>query len=153
MMRKEIVMKMLLEKLKAAFGGAGHPSYRISIDAKTDIINVADSDYEYESVVFKATYDEAFDSFYYTGDNIDSSILRALVEIEDAIAEEYPYPEETVVYEVFMNSKDYPDTYDMWGMYLTIEKAIATMHELKRKNPNIEYYIQKKTIIKERVMV
>ena len=153
MKEKSIVMKMLFEKLNAAFGGSGYPSYRISIDAKTDIINVADNDYEYESVVFKVTYDEAFDSFYYTGDNIDSSILRALVDIEDAIAKEYPYPEETVAYEVFMNSEYYPNTYDKYGTYLTIEKAIATMHELKRENPNIEYYIQKKTIITERVII
>ena len=55
MKEKSIVMKMLFEKLNAAFSGSGYPSYRISIDDKTDMITVADSDYEYEPVVFKST--------------------------------------------------------------------------------------------------
>ena len=144
---------MLFEKLKAAFSGSGYPSYRISIDAKTDIINVADNDYEYESVVFKVTYDEAFDSFYYTGDNIDSSILRALVDIENAIEEEYPYPEEIVEYSVYGNREDNPDAYGPWCDFTTLDEAREEMNEIKERFPDRDFYILKTTTIEEKIIL
>lgn len=153
MKEKSIVMKMLFEKLKAAFGGVGCPSYKISIDAKTDIINVADSDYEYEPIVFKVTYNEAFDSFYYTGDNIDSSILRALVNIENAIEEEYPYPEEIVEYSVYVSVKNDPDAYEPWCTFNTLEDTKSQMDELKPRFPDRDFYILKTTTIEEKVIL
>lgn len=144
MMRKEIVMKMLLEKLKAAFGGAGHPSYKITVDeGKTGVIEVTDR--ECESVYFDVIYDEDVESFIYAGDNIDSATLRALVEIEDAIAEEYPCPEEEVLYELMVGGtccRSYNHLYD----------AIEKKRDLE-ENSGLVCYINKKTTITERVIV
>lgn len=152
MMRKEIVMKMLFEKLKAAFGGVGYPSYRITVDeGKTGVIEVTDR--ECESVYFDAIYDEDAESFIYAGDNIDSAMLRTLVEIEDAIAEEYPYPEEIVEYSVYVSMKNDPDAYEPWCTFNTLEETKYEMDELKPRFPDRDFYILKTTTIEERVIV
>lgn len=147
MMRKEIVMKMLFEKLKAAFG----KEYKLSIDAKTGIINVANR--TCEPVYFEVTYDEDAEYFNYAGDNIDSAILRALVNIENDIAEEYPYPEETVEYSIYCNRENDPDEYEPWCDCTTLEEAMKKMNEFKVRFHDGDFYILKTTTIKERVIV
>lgn len=152
MMRKEIVMKMLLEKLKAAFGEACYPSYRITVDKdKTGVIEVTDRCRE--SVYFDVIYDEDAESFIYAGDNIDSAMLRALVEIEDVIAEEYPYPEEIVEYSVYVSMKNDPDAYEPWCTFNTLEDTKSQMDELKPRFPDRDFYILKTTTIEEKVIL
>ena len=152
MKEKSIVMKMLFKKLNAAFSGSGHPSYRITVDeGKTGVIEVTDR--ECESVYFDVIYDEDVESFIYAGDNIDSATLRTLVEIEDAIAEEYPYPEETVEYSIYCNRENNPDDYEPWCDYTTLEEATEEMNEFKARFHDRDFYILKTTTIEERVIV
>lgn len=147
MMRKEIVMKMLLEKLKAAFGGAGHPSYRITVDeGKTGVIEVTDS--ERESVYFDVIYDEDAETFIYAGDNIDSATLRALVNIEDAIEEEYLYSYKEISYEVMVSGDCYPYS----SGYNHLDDAIEKKRDVE-ENSDLVCYINKKTTITERVIL
>lgn len=152
MKEKSIVMKMLLEKLKAAFDESGCPSYRITVDEdKTGVIEVTDS--ERESVYFDVIYDEDAETFIYAGDNIDSATLRTLVNIENAIEEEYSYPEEIVEYTVYGSMENDPDAYEPWCTFNTLEDAKSQMDELKPKFPNRDFYILKTTTIKEKVIV
>lgn len=147
MKEKSIVMKMLFEKLNAAFNN----EYKITIDAKTDTINVTDK--YTRSVDFYVAYDEDTEYFKYTANNIDSATLRALVNIENAIEEEYPYPEETVEYSVYCSMENDPDAYEPWCDPTTLDEAKSKMDVFKSSFPDRDFYILKTTTIEEKVIL
>lgn len=148
MKEKSIVMKMLFEKLKAAFG-TGVPDYKVSVcEGEIKVIEG-----ENNSVWFYAMYDDEIESFVYAGGGIDSSILRALVNIENAIEEEYPYPEETVEYTVYGSRDDNPNKYEPWCTFNTLEEAKSEMDEFKPRFRDRDFYILKTTTIEEKVIL
>lgn len=150
MKEKSIVMKMLFEKLKAAFSN-GVPDYKVSVCEGDGSIKVIERGTN--SVWFYTKYDDKIESFVYEGCNIDSSMLRALIQIENDIEEEYPYPEETVEYSVYCNMENDPDAYEPWCDFTTLDEAKFEMDELKPRFPDRDFYILKTTTIEEKVIL
>lgn len=150
MKEKSIVTKMLFEKLKAAFSN-GVPDYKVSVREGDGSIKVIEI--ETNLVWFYAKYDDEIESFVYEGYDIDSSILRTLIQIENAIEEEYPYPKEIVEYSVYCSMENDPDAYEPWCDPTTLDEAKSKMDVFKSSFPDRDFYILKTTTIEEKVIV
>lgn len=142
---RETVMKMAYEKIKTAF----IPEYRVLFDEENLMVEVTDIDRT--NCWFSITYDDMGEYFLYEGCNMDSSIITFLVDMQNKIDDEYPYQDETVIYQICGENE--VGKISIWDEKPTLEEARNVVNKLSFVYPDRTFYVGKETRIRERVIL